>query len=288
MALRPRIEFWGEVQSMCIGRNMRTARLFRLLLLSVTIAVSSLLVLSDARAEILVVDDFENPARSRGLWDGSNDSVERFITDSTKAHSGSGVLELKYDPGTNGPGYMAAYFPHSVGEVYVRWYEKFSTNWVWSGIATKMLFIQPTNATHPAFLLQPMWGGGTLRFLIIHSAVVDPTIYETGASLPNDRWHCIEIRFRPSQGLVQVWLDDSPVLDRQNEPWAYASPEPHSVLISAYYNAGDTTPKGVPHLQYRWIDDVAASTTRIGCLPSTGDKNPPSAPSGLRLTSTGE
>jgi hypothetical protein len=276
---------------MCIGRNMKTARLFRLLLLSVTIAVSSLLVLSDARAEILVIDDFENPARSRGLWEASNTSVLRVVTDPAKAHSGSGVLEFEYHAGTTGPGYLGASFG-PVPEVYVRWYEKYEAGWTWSGNGQKLIKIQ--TASKANWMLHTQWGGSDPH-AFPEGAILDKEIHQNVGgklSLGTNRWYCIEVRAKQdtggSNGLLQMWIDGVLKLDISGLQLATQLFPYNYLLLSAYYNEGESTPNGVPHLQYRWIDDVAASTTRIGCLPSTGDKNPPSAPSGLRLMSTGQ
>jgi hypothetical protein len=263
---------------------------FHLLILFLAIGVLSLLGLSQANAEILLTDDFEDATRSNTIWTFKNPSAFGVVLDQSKSHSGKGVLELRYEPGTNGPGFEVGSLPRTAQEVYVRWYDKYSANWKWSGIGQKILFIQPPEGT-PYFYVGTEWGSGVPE-VIIKGEAYDPGDIEQNIGSPvameNGRWYCLEIYARQDlgtgDGAVKMWIDGELKLDRSKLHFTDLNRPLREVVLTAYYNSGGDTPTGVPQLQYRWIDDVAASTERIGCLPDTGDKTPPAAPKGLRIT----
>jgi len=246
------------------------------------IFVFFLLGLGQARAGILVVDDFEDPASSEKLWDQSSDGILNIVTDPAKAHSGSRVNELVYTPGWNGPGFMNRFFS-PVPEVYVRWYEKYSDNWVWSRVATKGIFVLTEN---------PSWGVVTgTNFSESNYAGhvnLEPFPFKSGVNIQNGQWYCLELRWT-QQGVFQMWIDGVLRIDRSNLGTAPGGAR--HLTVSGYYNDAEgrscngQVPCGVPQLQTRWIDDVAVSTQRIGCLPDTGDKTAPDVPKGLRLMS---
>lgn len=274
---------------MWIGRqSLESLKLFRFFVLHLVIAVLSLLCVGQAIAGMLLSDDFEDPAKSQALWDTSNSSVLRVIKDPAKAHSGSGVLELQYQAGTTGPGYFGANFT-PVPEVYVRWYEKYSANWIWSGNGQKLIKIQTGSNANLMFFTQ--WGGSDPR---VHpeQSLIDVVLTQnigSTVSFERDRWYCIEVYAKQDtgrgDGVVRIWISDELKLDSSGLQLSTQFIPYDFLLVSAYYNEGGSTPSGVPSYQVRWLDDMAASTTRIGCDPVTGDKTPPSAPQGLRLMS---
>jgi len=256
-----------------------------------TVAIFPLLGFSQASAEILLQDDFENGPRSEQIWTFKNPGDFGVVQDRAKAHMGAGVLQMIYRPGTTGPGFEYGSIA-PIHDVYVRFYQKFSDNWVWSPIGNKILAIYPSSDNSAYIFWWAKWGSGLLE------ANWQNGIDNFSAqNLSRDTrmipgvWQCIEMRTRRSSagkadGIHQLWIDDIMVMDQRNfdqgsqrtEPWA-------RVMVSAYHNEKKDGQFTIPHVQYRWIDDLVVSTGRIGCLPDTGDNTPPSAPKGLQVTS---
>jgi len=247
------------------------------------IFVFFLLGLGQARAGILVVDDFEDPASSEKLWDQSSDGILNIVTDPAKAHSGSRVNELVYTPGWNGPGFMNRFFS-PVPEVYIRWYEKYSPGWIWSQVATKGIFLL-TNSGNTNL-------GVVTGVRPAPSYIADVNSFDglkTGFQGPYDQWICFEVRWHAHTGVFQMWINDVQRINANvgTIPTQFGI---NTFTVSGYYNDAQgrsctgQVPCGVPQLQTRWIDDVAVSTARIGCTPETADKTPPSAPKGVQIT----
>ncbi len=267
-----------------LGQTLRRLRSVCPFVVFLVIALPPTLGLNMAAAEILLQDDFENAATSNTIWTFKNPSVFGVVLGNPKAHSGNGVLELRYDPGTTGPGFETSTFSGPVPEVYVRWYEKYSSNWKWSGNGQKVIFIQRDGgvAYHP----KTQWGGNTPKIDVSGGRSYDQNV-GTPFAYPVDAWVCMEMYVRQDAGggtgQLKLWVNDTLKLDHTGVVADPPGGSLDTVMISAYYNQGGDTPNGVPELQFRWIDDVVASTARIGCLPDAGDKTPPSVPKGLNL-----
>jgi hypothetical protein len=246
------------------------SRALRILYLG--IFMSLLFGLGQARAEVLVYDDFQDAARSKKLWDQSSNTILNVV---------NGMNEMVYAPGWNGPGFMAAYMAPQP-EVYVRWREKYSDNWVWSPVATKGIFVLTSDPNYG--IVTGVAGGDGIYKADVNATGVN---LRSGVHIDNDRWYCFEVHWR-KDGLFEMWIDDAQRISKKLD----ASPlDITSVFVSAYYNDAEgrsctgQVPCGVPQRQIRWIDDLVVSTQRIGCLlPDTGDKAPPSAPKGVRIT----
>ncbi len=92
----------------------------------------------------------------------------------------------------------------------------------------------------------------------------------TKVSTTHDTWLCIESHL--SQTVVETWVNGTPTMS-QSGSW-YTSP--------ALWNNVQIYRQGSDNL-YRYEDDYVVATTRVGCSASTGETNPPAAPSGLTL-----
>ena len=268
-----------------LGKTLKNLLLLPFFFVYAT-TMSSIIGLSYASAQVLLADDFENLSKSLATWDVSNPTVLNVLIDSAKAQSGSGVLELVYQPNTTGPGYFApkAWTPRP--EVYIRWYEKYSPGWIWSGNGQKLVFInRGMGNIQPGLILDVLWGNDQPAVVYQMPGVDLPNLYQnvgTPKGIGGGQWHCLEWYVKGGNpGATKVWIDGELKLDYSNLPFTFNAID--AVWPSAYYNEGGATPTGVPNLQYRWMDDLVVSTTRIGCLPDTGDKTPPAAPSGLRV-----
>lgn len=260
----------------------------RVFLVCITVAISPLLGFSQASAGILLQDDFEDGARSEKIWTFKNPGDFGVIQDAAKARTGSGVLQMIYRPGTTGPGFEYASIAPT-NDVYVRFYQKISNNWAWSPIANKIFAPFPDSDNNAYIFWTVQWANGLLM-AGWQNGIDGKSVQNLGRNTPirPGVWQCIEMRTKRSSagkadGIHQLWMDDVMVMDQRNFDQGSQKTEPWTrVMLSAYHNEknGQFT---IPDVQYRWIDDVVVSTERIGCLPDTGDKTAPNAPTGVRI-----
>lgn len=243
----------------------------------VSIAVFLLSLTTISQAEILFSDDFENGG---GKWSYSRPGSGDFtiITDPAKAYKGSSVLQLTYLPGTTGPGFSDATWSRSVSQVYQRWYQKWSSGWIWSGVATKMVKLRPAGGAAPDLFVGVMWGSG---YMALQVEGVSGNLEQRTQRFNGGQWYCIEVFADLANNRILAWIDDQEVFNL-NQSWG-STTSLGSTLISGYYNEGGSTPNGVPQKQYTWHDEYVVSTQRIGCLPDVGDKTPPKTPTGVRI-----
>jgi hypothetical protein len=73
-------------------------------------------------------DDFESGSLSK--WDESNSTTQTVINDATSAHSGNRFMRMTYGIGGGDGGWLNKYFPQGFSQLYVRYYARFSMNWV--------------------------------------------------------------------------------------------------------------------------------------------------------------
>jgi len=281
------------------------ARLGRFLFVSLLVAASVLVWADIGRAQILFQEDWETTStkadgRING-WDGPADPNTMYIT-SSEAHSGNKSLELRYDPGSNSASFMNRVFPGQ-DLIYHRWYQKWSPGFIWSGVATKMVFISPSpGSKSPGFSPVVLWGNGQLAVVAVvvaeanwdnvnlYQNVGTPVVFKGGG------WYCVEVMVRlntpgKADAEIKAWIDGQLKISYANREFRGTSPNDpapsdakiRSSWISGYYNSSANG--AVPQLQYSWHDDHVVSTQRIGCLPGVSDVTPPSPPSGLRATS---
>lgn len=256
-------------------------------------------------AVVIFCDNFE--ARSLG----SNDLVRltyksgwllSSLSNMTVVDSSSGgvfngnrALQFRYPASTDGIGFMEISFPTSFSDVYFRWYQKWSSNFQFSNIATKGA---STHINHAPGQSMYFWWNNWRDGVISHYAQNVNREFNANVnggqwSPAMDRWYCMEVRFKynsgASDGVLEAWIDGVKRWDYQNVALDSPGTMMQGMLLSGYWNNSTGqggNPAGVSHpLMYRWHDNFVVSSQRIGCLGATTPPPPPSTapvpPSGL-------
>lgn len=228
-------------------------------------------------------DDFEtNTTNADGgisRWDGPSKPSAMYLTDQM-SNSGARSLELMYAPGSSGAGYMYDYFPPQ-DQIYVRWYQRWSANFLWEPSSTSLLGLRPSSG-FPQFYPFVMGASGQMA---IQAQVIADRGWDVENLFQNlgdpvifgpDRWYCVEVFIKlntpgVADGVVAAWIDGEPKLlhaGRRLRGVSPTDPAPSTARIKQLFVAaqyGGLAP--VPYLQFSWQDDYVASTERIGCQP---------------------
>jgi len=231
-----------------------------------------------------VSDDFERSrADASGTisgWDGPGTPAAMYLTDHV-AHSGARAVELKYDEGSVGAGYM---FKHFAGQddVYYRWYQQWSDGFRWGPSGTGLIGLGPYS-TYPqlyAFVFGDT-GELALQAEVVAEAGWDVENFRQNQGTPlafaPQRWYCVEVHVKLNtpglaDGEVAAWIDDELKLfypERQFRGAASTDPAPSTATVESAYIAGGYGGAAVPRLQYAWHDDHVVSSQRIGCQVDT-------------------
>ena len=184
----------------------------------------------------------------------------------------------------------------NVGTLYLRWYERTPSNFIYDTNNVKSINIGATS-------YYPSWWfghwGGSLNLEPAGQVIADvgygnqtyfPNV--ASASIPTDRWVCVEAQVTlntqgQANGIMREWIDGTLAIEYLNRefrgPSALNGPDLNNSgsmlfnLIRMYAQHGVGT---------RWYDDWAAADTRIGCgstPPPTGDTTPPSPPTAVTV-----
>lgn len=208
----------------------------------------------------------------------------------TQHFDGSRSAEFHYLAMNNdqngGTGWIEHVFP-AQNEVYIRWYVKYSSNFVFplnntgkqvaiSNMSTNSVHIGHMGAEHvPHVVVQD--GGG---------AILNQNQNGTPITVANDRWYCFEFRLvantspATANGILEGWIDGV-------KKWSYNAVlfQTSGDMVFRYFmitgsgfngTGGGSTPE-----QYRWVDNVVVSAKRIGAIGWNGDTTAVSAPTSL-------
>jgi len=94
---------------------------------------------------VLFSDDWESGNLSK--WDESNSTTQQVIHDASSAHGGSYFLRMTYGiNGMDGQWLQKYFFTSGYTKMYVRYYVRFSTNWVGG---TKLVSLRGAPLGHP-------------------------------------------------------------------------------------------------------------------------------------------
>jgi hypothetical protein len=262
----------------------------------------------EARAVGPVVQTVVDPIYKNNGWGPYDYSCLRVTDNPAGIFDGNRAFETAYTEGpTTGCAGMYAIFPGGpYTNLYMRWYTKYSDNFVWSQIANK--------------IMQWMNGVGALAGHLggIHCTgcpmVMDIGLNTAGWALPgtdgcppdcellpNENggityqagvWYCEEVHLQMNtcatcaDGLVEKWIavaSDPTQVRHWNYPNVIVNgggnqwdQQVSGINSDSFWNcnATDVFNNGVcspgtssTHpLQYRWHDNFVASTQRIGCL----------------------
>ena len=237
------------------------------------------------------------PAISKGLiWNASAPTNCMVRVDNTNVHDGTKSLAMGYPPLVNlngGGGFIdTSYAPHQT--MYIRWWVKYSSNFVFANNGTnKQLTVQNgvTNAVHLGHSYSE-----TDRYPAVHIQDFgsDRLTQNVGTAykIVNNEWICFEYRITinssptSSDGIAEGWINDVLTLSYTGKRFFAAGPMVMNFteVTAAGFNGsgGGSTPA-----QTRWVDGIVMSTSRIGCgtqqaSPTAGSPTP-STPSGLTL-----
>ncbi|HKR09486.1 MAG TPA: Ig-like domain-containing protein [Gemmatimonadaceae bacterium] len=89
-------------------------------------------------------DDFESGSMSK--WNESNSTTQAVINDASNAHGGSRFLRMTYGINGGDAAWLNKYLAPGYRQLYVRYYVRFSTNWVGS---TKMVALRGAPINQP-------------------------------------------------------------------------------------------------------------------------------------------
>ncbi len=274
--------------------------IFRLALTMSLLAAGSVLVwASRIGAEVLIIEDFETATTDStgGIsgWDGPADPSVMYITDKV-SFDGKRSLELRYNPGSVGASFMSRKFP-AQDQMFHRWYQMWSSGWLWDPISTKMVIYGP-GLGYPQFYPEVLWGNGELSVqaqVIAEASFDSKNFFQSGTPIKFEanKWYCIEVKVKlntpgKADGELWVWINGNQKMgyinrefrgDKPSDP-APSTAKIERLTISGSY--GGTSK--VPELQFSWHDSHVVSTDRVECLPEGVDKTPPSPPIGVRIT----
>jgi hypothetical protein len=259
-------------------------------------------------AAVIFCDNFEaralgssdlNHATYKSGWNQSEFSNETVVDSSSGGvYDGNHALQFRYPASTDGIGYMEIQFPGSYRELYFRWYQKWSTNFKFSAIATKgaETLVNGGATGQSMYFMWNNWGDGSIS----HFAQNTGGGREFSANVNGGdwkptlgQWYCVEQHFKynasGNDGIVEGWVDGVQRWNYPNVNLDNNGTVMIGMLLSGYWNnstGSEGNPGGTSHpLMYRWHDNVVISTQRIGCLgatPPPTQQTSPAAPSGLR------
>jgi Polysaccharide lyase len=246
---------------------------------------------------VIVCDNFEGRALGsadlrRAIYKNTGWAASdggSMVVSNTEKFDGSRSLEFRFPGGSWGNGQDGAgagYMEVSIGnqtELYLRHYVKWSTNWVFSPIATKHMAILSSGGARAPWAWHSTWGESNLH----HIYEPTQTSYDQNVGSPINvrpgQWYCLEMRLKMNSagsGIVETWVDNvlkasysNATLNTQGTSW-------RAVMLSGYWNAPGSHPA-----MSRWFDNIVVSRERIGCLGSQPAPGPsavaPAPPSGL-------
>lgn len=262
-----------------------------------------------ANAAVVMCDNFEARAvdqadmpthyyKNNG-WSVScfTGNCPRITSDPTGVYEGSRSLKLTYPAGQNvGGGFLDSAFPSTNRTLYMRWYQKHSSNFQWSYIATKNMEWYASNGLPSFFAGWFDGGGGTgpkeskfYNYFTEQGSPWIPAANENGVvNITAGVWYCMETRYTinttqtSTDGYLQGWVDgvrhwEYPNVNLNNQSGAQGSIT--GTLVSGYWNCYSggsgsedcTDPVLDNHpLMYRWIDNLVVSTEPIGCSITGG------------------
>jgi hypothetical protein len=239
-------------------------------------------------------DDGELPAR--GWYDGTG---TRIVGD---AKAGRGCIEYEWesrDAKVSGSSTIRHQF-EPADEVFVRYYQKLSKGWGWTGRnyhphLTQLMTTEngPWHGpagSHLTTYIEPQEARLRLAAQDIqnkdrpHGLTQGPLkggfnglLYDSRERLfVDDAWHCVEAQFRlntldltsdkPNKdGIVRGWFDGKLVVEHADvilRSTDFPKMKFNQFILAPYFGPGL-----LPHAQKLWIDELVVSAERVGPLP---------------------
>jgi hypothetical protein len=252
---------------------------------------------SGSCAGLALCDDFESdtangpPDPSRWiLWgtrgcSGSGNPAAAVIfpitIDTTASHSGSQSLKVEGGDSCGAFAVNTSAFPSlSSGEVYARMWVKLDATKVFAHAILLGGGLLPVadggvgfNTAGDLFSLQPETNGGTSTSVFywgVQDSNVMPPMNSTASAsttyLSGTGFSCIEFHISKTQKIVETWINGTAVsgltsTSSVNSGWAPPASLGLTSLALGWFDFHGPDSPAFPV----WFDDVALSTTRIGC-----------------------
>lgn len=218
------------------------------------------------------------------------------VSDST-APDGTHSLMFTFPSGLYGgqaPDIINGNFTES-NEVWVQYYVKYSSNWVWNSIGNKQIYMltgaQGSQDMNFFIMAYSQWGD-TINFSTQQpaDASLNQTFRSSGWTLTTNAWHKVVIHVSMNtagmnNGIAQVWVDDILRIDVSNVLYRRSGQSTgfDQFQMTPVFGGGA---ENIPTQQYMWFDYVIVQTTPItGSSSASPDASKtPSSPSGLMIT----
>ena len=199
---------------------------------------------------------------------------------------GKGVRHYLGSVGADNSGSVVIYFPSGVTEFWMRFYVRFESGWVWTGLQIyKLLYFYWQGGGNPCMGM-PVWGD---RIWLSQS--VDPIVdvvcgwydmYPTGTS--DGSWHLYEVHLKAStgsnyDGVFQTWINGVLKVDEDALQYSDVGTGMDHIMIGS--NGNVWSAEGCHAIDY---DDIAISTT--GYIGPLGGSGSTSISSPANLTGT--
>lgn len=167
--------------------------------------------------------------------------------------------------------------PAGAQEMWVQWYWKYSSGFVYHSVENKQMYFYPSNTEGMA--LKPA-NGLILLPQGTNSKVYPPNVNTSTWYLSTGAWHKIKARYvlntgNQNNGIFQAWVDDVMVSNYSNVYYQNGTSQitaPGMIVI--YGGMGGS----VPQTQYLYISGIY-----IGSTDSGGGGKIPSPPSTIRI-----
>lgn len=222
-------------------------------------------------------------AKTNGPWSLYEGNVS---ISNTYAHSGNASIKICY--GNNeAQSFIAFDSPGLIKgtnngqtHIYLRWWELRGPNYDWSG--EKFNRVMGLKSNDNVTLDYPLgwvadggWGqsgtndAGSIQMFGNSTYSNGLTHWKYTYKMPREEWHVFEYELKLNDvgtpnGVSRLWIDDHLVAEAANVEYRYANYTLDRVWIGGWYSGG-VNPDPSPACRY--VDDVAASTEKMGLAP---------------------
>lgn len=157
-----------------------------------------------------------------------------------------------------GTGY--ADISHPVEEFTLRWEERFSSNWVWSPVATKGWQLEPRSGSQnwKIYLMNDKWGKGQ-RETVLYNKPIQYNSLENAWSAPLGEWGRYEVYIKlntpgKGDGIYEFHYNGKLVTARANVRYRDNSEPVDRFMLSGYWNGREG---GASHpAMTRWVRHI--------------------------------
>jgi hypothetical protein len=180
--------------------------------------------------------------------------------------------------------------------VYWRWYVKYSSNYVWSPVATKHneIFINGSLSTGLFNSVSNTGFDTPVQTFADKTGCGSDCYFEQNIGqrikFNRNQWYCVEVRMTmntgatANDGYIQGWIDNVQKWEHPNVNLSAISSNQlfNGFFLASYWNCNENESCAQSVYQHptinRYMDNLVGSTSRVGCLNAPADGVPPSSP----------